>query len=185
MKRVKRQLVTAGYICSILVILFGTLFMAQVVAAADGKPDLRWLDLEFYKVGVGVTDNWYVGDTLVVQAHAINGGGADAPFGFFWGVHLFDPQGAQVVSSSFVGQQPMGVGDSRLFFANTGYTFGRTGQYTAEVFLGGVTGEQNLANNSLSGVVSVTPEPPTMAFLLLGGLVMGAALFVARGPTRP
>jgi hypothetical protein len=57
MKRVKRQLATGGYICSILFILFGTPFMAQVVAAA--VPDLRWLDLEFFKVGVGVTDDGF------------------------------------------------------------------------------------------------------------------------------
>lgn len=126
-----------------------------VAKALAQEPDLAWLDLQIAKIGIVIVEDYSVGDTLIVYATGINEGTAEAPFGFAWTVNLFAPNGAQILSDRFGGQQPMAVDEQRNFLHNTGFIFQNPGNYTAEVVFSDVVGEINLDNNSRRRIVTV------------------------------
>jgi hypothetical protein len=136
----------------LLSLVFTQTLVAQVLAQ---EPDLAWLDLEIAKIGIVIVEEYSVGDTLIVFATGINEGTAEAPFGFAWTVNLFAPNGAQILSNRFGGQQPMAVGERKPFTHNTGFIFQNPGNYTLEVVFSDVVGEVNLDNNSRSRIVTV------------------------------
>ena len=85
-------------------VMFYLIAGATYVMAA---PDLSWLDLSLYKEGVGITDQWNVGDDPVFHGLGTNIGTSTALFGFTWTTSLYDPSGVLVDRDGpFEGQQP-------------------------------------------------------------------------------
>lgn len=142
------------------VICIGIFHLTAGASHGMAAPDLSWDDLRLFKVGVGVTDQWYVGDTPVFQAPGTNIGTSTAPFGFNWETRLYDPNGVLVDRDGpFGGQQAMAAGETRIFFHNLGYVLPSPGTWTAEVVFGNVAGDVNPENDVMRKTFTVLSGP--------------------------